>query len=94
MSWHAAATHYYRQTGEGTVASSWLRILAFVQSQRRVSGARTSSMDTDGALRHRSGHGTTSEACVSENTKNFLVVGCGEPGGETGGGGAASGAVI
>ena len=49
-------------------------------------------MDTDGALRHRSGHGTTSEACVSGNTKNFLVVGCGEPGGETGGGGVASGA--
>ena len=51
-------------------------------------------MDTDGALRHRSGHGTTSEACVSGNTKNFLMVGCGEPGGETGGGGAASGAAI
>ena len=53
-------------------------------------------MDTDGALRHRSasGHGTTSGACVSVNTKNFRVVGCGEPGGETGGGGAANGAAI
>ena len=51
-------------------------------------------MDTDGALRHRSGHGTTSGACASGKTKNFLVVDRGEPGGETGGGGAASGAVI
>ena len=42
-------------------------------------------MDTDGALRHRSGHGTTSGACVSGNTKSFLVVDRGEPGGETGG---------
>ena len=49
-------------------------------------------MDTDGALRHRSGHGTTSGACVSGNTKSFRVVERGEPGGETGGGGA--GAII
>ena len=51
-------------------------------------------MDTDGALRHRSGHGTTSGACVSGNTKIFRVVERGEPGGETGGGGAANGAMI
>ena len=30
-----AATHYYRQTGEGTVTSSWLKILAFTKSKAR-----------------------------------------------------------
>ena len=36
VSGHAvAATHYYRQTGVGTVTSSWLKILAFTKSKAR-----------------------------------------------------------
>ena len=36
VSGHAvAATHYYRQTGEGTVTSSWLKILPFTKSKAR-----------------------------------------------------------
>jgi hypothetical protein len=30
-----AATHYYRQTGVGTVTSSWLKILPFTKSKAR-----------------------------------------------------------
>ena len=47
---------------------------------------------------HRSsrlwGHGTTSGACVSGKKRNSLCEARGECGGETGGGGAASDAVI
>ena len=47
---------------------------------------------------HRSsrlwGHGTTSGACVSGKNKYSLCEALGECGGETGGGGAASGAAI